>query len=114
MFYDSLQEDTEWTDALKKFGIIKDEPKKTEDVVEVEEPKEIKFDNSDDEDAWLDENGDEDFIRQYRIKRMTEMQLAARKPRFGEVIEITAPDYISQVNQAGEDIFVVLLLYRPG
>ena len=109
-----LQEDTEWTDALKKHGIIKDVPKKVEEVEIEPEPKEIKFDNSDDEEAWLEDNDDDEFIRQYRAKRMNEVQLASQKPRFGDVVEITASDYVMQVNRAGEDIWVVLLLYRPG
>ena len=89
-------------------------PKKTEEVEIEPEPKEIKFDNSDDEEAWLEDNDDDEFIRQYRTKRMNEIQLATQKPRFGEVVEITASDYVMQVNRAGEDIWVVLLLYRPG
>lgn len=110
----NLQEDTEWTDALKKLGIIKEEPKKSEEIEEIEVPKEIKFDNSDDENAWLEDNDDEDFIRNYRAKRMNEIQLQSQKPRFGEVVEITATDYVMQVNRAGEGIWVILLLYRPG
>ena len=31
--------------------------------------------------------------------------------RFGEVREITAVDYVNEVNKAGDDIFVVLHLY---
>lgn len=108
-----MQEDTEWTDALKKYGIIKDEPKKIEEEP-VEEPKEIKFDNSDDEAAWLEDNDDDDFLRQYRNKRFTEIQLASQKARFGDVLEITGTDYVMQVNRAGEDVAVVLLLYRQG
>jgi len=107
-------EDTEWTDALKKYGIIKDEPKQTEEPEPEPEPKEIRFDNSDDEEAWLDGNDDEDFLREYRAKRVTEIQLAAQRPRFGDVREITASDYVMQVNRAGEGIWVALLLYRQG
>lgn len=107
-------EDTEWTDALKKYGIIKDEPKQPEVEEIVEEPKELKFNNSDEEEAWLEDNEDDDFIREYRNKRLNEIQLSSQKQRFGEVREITATDYVMQVNRAGEDIWVVLLLYRPG
>lgn len=32
--------------------------------------------------------------------------------RFGSVIEITASTYVEEVNQAGEDIWVVLHLYQ--
>ncbi|KAH9398656.1 Phosducin-like protein 3 [Tyrophagus putrescentiae] len=107
-------EDTEWNDILKKHGIIKDEPKKEEEVEPEPEPKEIKFNNSDEEEAWLEENDDDDFIRQYREKRLNEIQVAAQQARFGDVVEITASDYVMQVNRAGEGIWVVLLLYQQG
>lgn len=99
---------------MKKFGIIKDEPKREEEIEEVVEEKEIKFANQDEEDAWLDENEDEDFIAEYRAKRMMELKAQSLKPCFGEVAEITGVDYVQQVNKAGDGIWVVLLLYRPG
>ena len=34
--------------------------------------------------------------------------------RFGEVREISAVDYVAEVNKAGEGIFVVLHLYKQG
>ena len=33
---------------------------------------------------------------------------------FGSVREITAVDYVQEVNKAGEDLFVVLHLYKQG
>ena len=45
---------------------------------------------------------------------MMELKLMSQKPRFGDVMEITGVDYVQQVNKAGEGIWVVLLLYRPG
>ena len=32
--------------------------------------------------------------------------------RFGDVREITAIDYVQEVNKAGDDVYVVLHLYR--
>ncbi len=49
-----------------------------------------------------------------RRKRLLELQEKAARARFGEVIEISAIDYIKEVNQAGEDIWVVLYLYKSG
>jgi hypothetical protein len=34
--------------------------------------------------------------------------------RFGDVREISANDYVCEVNKAGEGIYVVLHLYRQG
>ena len=36
------------------------------------------------------------------------------KSRFGDVREISAEDYVAEVNKAGEGIYVVLHLYKQG
>jgi hypothetical protein len=36
------------------------------------------------------------------------------KAKYGEVYEITAVDYVQEVNKAGEDTWVVLHLYKQG
>lgn len=43
---------------------------------------------------------------------MAEMKARMSKAKFGEVREITAVDYVQEVNKAGEGIFVVLHLYK--
>ncbi len=50
----------------------------------------------------------------FRRKRLLELQENATRSRFGEVIEISAIDYIKEVNQAGAEIWVVLYLYKSG
>ena len=50
----------------------------------------------------------------FRRKRLLELQEKASRARFGEVIEISAVDYVKEVNQAGADIWVVLYLYKSG
>lgn len=68
-----------------------------------------------DELEWLDQHeDDDDFIRNYRNKRVLQLQLEASRQCFGEVMEITGADYIQKVNKAGDGIWVVLLLYRQG
>lgn len=62
----------------------------------------------------LDDDEDDHIIKEYRNKRMAEMKANLLVPRFGEVREITAPDYVEQVNKAGDNIWVVLLLYQSG
>ena len=45
------------------------------------------------------------------------MLLKISKPenyRYGYVREITAVDYVQEVNKAGEDVFVILHLYKQG
>lgn len=98
---------------MKKYGIIKDEKKVPEEVPDIVEEEPFQPKNEDEEDSWLDDHAEDDeFIRNYRNKRFLELQLQSSKKQFGEVIEITAVDYVKEVNQAGEDIWVVLLLYR--
>lgn len=50
----------------------------------------------------------------YRQKRLAEMTAAQRKAVFGSVIEISGVDYVDQVNKAGDGVWVVLHLYKPG
>lgn len=44
---------------------------------------------------------------------MAEMKELASKARYGDVRDISAADYVEQVNQAGEGVWVVLHLYKP-
>ncbi len=101
---------------MKKHGIIKDEPKVDETLVEQQiTPQNEKKDliNSDEDLLELDES-DEQIIREYRNKRVAQMRANLLVPHFGDVREITAPDYVQQVNKAGDNIWVVLFLYQPG
>ena len=36
------------------------------------------------------------------------------KPRFGSVVEISGQDWVQAINKAGEDIWVVVHLYKNG
>ncbi|CAG2162325.1 unnamed protein product, partial [Oppiella nova] len=109
-------EDTEWTDILKKHGIIKSDPKPE---AKEEEPEVCTLErklldiNSEDDLLDLDES-DEYVMREYRNRRMAEMRAKSLIPTFGDVREITASDYVQQVNGAGHDIEVVLFLYQSG
>jgi len=48
----------------------------------------------------------------YRQQRIAELKSRTEKARFGDVREITAVDYVQEVNKAGEGIMVVLHLYK--
>ncbi len=60
----------------------------------------------------LDLDDDDDFLEQYKQKRMGEMTEYAKKPKFGTVQELRKQDYIAQVTNAPKDVYVVLLLYQ--
>ena len=50
----------------------------------------------------------------YRQKRMAEIMAAQKKSLFGSVREISAIDYVDEVNKAGEGVWVILHLYKSG
>lgn len=54
------------------------------------------------------------FLYSRRQKRLAEWKAAQMKNMFGEVGEISGQDYVKEVNKAGEGIWVVLHLYKPG
>jgi len=62
----------------------------------------------------LEDEEDERVLEEYRRKRIAELKELANKCKYGEVQEISAEDYVKEVNNAGEDIWVVLHLYKSG
>ena len=42
------------------------------------------------------------------------MQAATARAKFGSVVEITAHEYVKQVNEAGDGVWVALHLYKQG
>ncbi|XP_010770929.1 phosducin-like protein 3 [Notothenia coriiceps] len=116
-------EDTEWNDILRKKGILP--PKEVPNDAEEEEElarqqrsivKTYEDMSLEDLDENEDEFGEEDeaAIEMYRQKRLSEWKATQLKNVFGEVVEISGQDYINEVNKAGEDIWVVLHLYKQG
>jgi len=120
-------EDTEWNDALRKHGIIPQKQDKEiteEDIVNLlEETVEAKsqgkalsdmtYDELNENEDDIDEE-DERMFEQYRRQRLAEMRQVQMSARFGEVGEITHADYVQQVNQAGDGVWVVLHVYKDG
>lgn len=120
-------EDTEWNDILRRKGIIPEKVKEKEvteeqilDIVENTINEKTGRTTNDLEKKTLDEldeledEEDERVLLEYRRKRIAEMQELARKGKYGEVKEISAEGYVQEVNKAGEDVSVVLHLYKPG
>lgn len=54
------------------------------------------------------------MFKKYRQQRLAEFEILKLKVTFGEVEEITGQDFVEKVNKAGQDIWVVLHLYKPG
>lgn len=62
----------------------------------------------------LEDEEDERILEEYRRRRIAEMMELANRSKYGEVREISAEDYVQEVNNAGEDVWVVLHLYKSG
>jgi len=119
-------EDTQWNDALRQHGIL---PQKQRPEKEITEDEIVKMlDNTvaektggvqldklslDELDDFEDEE-EEAILLQYREKRIQEMKAELAKSQFGDVLEITAQDYVQEVNKAGKGVWVVLHLYKQG
>ncbi|GER55875.1 phosducin-like protein, partial [Striga asiatica] len=75
---------------------------------------------------WLDEKTEEElqdleddldddrFLEEYRKKRLAEIRESAKIARFGSVIPISGSDFVREVSQAPQDLWVVVLLYKDG
>ena len=48
----------------------------------------------------------------FRRQRMVEMKEASMRAKYGSVKEISKVDYVTEVNQAGEGVWVVLHVYK--
>ncbi|KAL1122131.1 hypothetical protein AAG570_003536 [Ranatra chinensis] len=62
----------------------------------------------------IEDEEDEKIVLEYRQKRIAELKELASKSKFGSVVEISAQDYVNEVNKAGNDIYVVLHLFKQG
>ncbi|KAK9506930.1 hypothetical protein O3M35_008778 [Rhynocoris fuscipes] len=118
-------EDTEWNDILRSKGIIPPKEKEiTEDeIVNIVEStindKQSKGNKAVDEFDLdeldeLEDDLDESIIVEYRNKRLAEMRAMAAAARFGALGEISAQDYVNEVNKAGQGVWVILHLYKSG
>eukprot|EP00056_Hartaetosiga_gracilis_P003397 m.63422 g.63422 ORF g.63422 m.63422 type:complete len:252 (+) comp11437_c0_seq2:54-809(+) len=120
-------EDTEWNDILRSKGILPpkektEEEKALEELVdEVVEKRVAKGGDKPLEDMELEEldeveddldEDDERAFEEYKAKRLAEMR-QQQMSLYGSVMEITAQEYKREVNEAGEGVWVVLLLYKP-
>lgn len=60
----------------------------------------------------LEDDLDEEFLQEYKKKRLEEMNKIAKKPHFGSVFEISRDEYLTHVTNAPAESFVVLHLYQ--
>ena len=109
---------TEWEDIHRKLGNLPEKEKvPTQDeimseVIEaVEQADPLKY-LSHDQLVELEDDLDEKVFEKYRQDRLNEMREEAKKPKFGQVIEISKQNFIAEVNEAPRDTFVIIHLYQ--
>jgi len=119
-------EDTEWNDVLRAKGILPQKPEKEiseDDIVKmldttIQERTEGSRRNLEtltlDELDELEDEEEERILQAMKSKRLQEMKQEMTKKRFGQVLEISAQDYVQEVNKAGEGVWVILHLYKQG
>ncbi|XP_005265785.1 phosducin-like protein 2 isoform X3 [Homo sapiens] len=114
-------EDTEWNDILRDFGIL---PPKEESKDEIEEmvlrlqkeamvkpfEKMTLAQLKEAEDEFDEE--DMQAVETYRKKRLQEWKALKKKQKFGELREISGNQYVNEVTNAEEDVWVIIHLYR--
>ena len=60
----------------------------------------------------LEDDEEERVLEEYRRQRMAEIRAKQAKSVYGDVREISAEDYVAEVNKAGDGVPVVLHLYK--
>jgi len=117
-------EDTEWNDILRAKGILPPkEPEVSEaaltEMIErtIEEKKSVEgrlggltVEELDE----LEDEEDETLLLEFRRRRLEEMKREMAEAKYGEVLEISGKEYVEQVNNAGEGVWVFLHLYKAG
>ncbi|XP_075045453.1 phosducin-like protein 2 [Mixophyes fleayi] len=114
-------EDTDWNDVLRDFGIIPPKEKEKDEieemVLEMQKEETVKpyekmtiagLKNA--EDTFHEE--DERAIEIYRQRRIKELKALKKTQMYGELIEIPGNLYVKEVTNAKEDVWVVIHLYR--
>ncbi|KAJ1962541.1 phosducin [Dipsacomyces acuminosporus] len=112
-------EDTEWNDILRKHGILPKQIKITQndiydqavEMAEEEEGKRLERLDIDELDELEDEEDDQ-ILEHYRQQRMAEMRAQLDKERYGELVQISEPDYKKEVTEASKDAWIVVHMFR--
>ncbi|KAM6132690.1 LOW QUALITY PROTEIN: phosducin-like protein 2 [Pterocles gutturalis] len=114
-------EDTEWNDILRHFGILppKEKGDETEEMVlhlqkeaEVKPYERMNFEELKEAENDFDE-ADRKVIEMYRQQCLQEWKSLQGMQKYGEPREICGEQYVKEVTNAPEDVWVIIHLYRP-
>jgi len=118
--YKGNGETTQWHDLQVKLGNYAPPPEKWKPEKYKPEEEEAKdkewIDGKDEEELsdLEDEFEDDPVLEEYRQRRLKEMREEAKAPQFGTVEQISGSDYVREITNAGEDVWVVLHLFKDG
>ncbi|XP_032042221.1 phosducin-like protein 2 [Aythya fuligula] len=114
-------EDTEWNEILRKFGILppKEKPKdeieemvlRLQKEVEVKPYERMNLKELKEAEDDFDE-ADRKAVEMYRQQRLQEWKCLQRRQKYGELREISGQQYVKEVTNAPEDVWVIIHLYR--
>ncbi|TKA26081.1 hypothetical protein B0A49_13450, partial [Cryomyces minteri] len=114
---DDPNADTEWNDILRKHGIIPEKPPSPTPLIEeaLTEARRLAHENrlegkDLDELAELEEEEDDEFLEQYRSKRLAELSSIQSSSIYNQVYPIQKPDYARDVTEASKKSFIFVLL----
>lgn len=102
-------EDTEWNDILRQHGVIPERPPSPTSQIEaaleeaIQKQHENRLEGLDmDELDALEDDEDEAFLEQYRLKRIAEIQQLASREQYGSVVKISKPEYVEEITEASK------------
>jgi len=114
---DDPNADTEWNDILRKHGVIPEKPPSPTPMIQeaLEQARQLAHENrlegkDLDELAALEDEEDEDFLDEYRKKRLAELSTITNASVFNQVYHIQKPDYAKDVTDASHKAFIFVLL----
>ena len=114
---DNPNADTEWNDILRSKGIIPEkppdlEPKIQEALIEAEKrAHDNRLEDKDlDELHELEDEEGEEFLAQYRNKRLSELSNVRKASIYDQVSPLQKPDYAKDVTEASSKAFVFVHL----
>ena len=55
---------------------------------------------------------EDEFMKEYREKRIAQLKVDSSKPKFGKVFEINKQDWEYHITNAPKDVRVVILFYQ--
>ncbi|KAJ9210174.1 hypothetical protein DTO166G4_8186 [Paecilomyces variotii] len=117
---DDPNADTEWNDILRKHGIIPEKPPSPTPIIEqaILEARQREYENRlEDKDldelADLEDEEDEEFLAQYRNKRLAELSTLQKASIYNQVYPLQKVDYAREVTDESSKAFVLVHLTSP-